>query len=248
MTDTELLQLRRTVRRDDDITDSAARLFSEIVDLAMLDDGCTASLTQLGAWVSMSERTVRRRRDELKEAGYLRVSACENRRQLVPCKTDGHECRTQVTDKTGQTSEVADNSGQNQPDKFGQHKENNNTYTREPAHARGEDTDSGEVGEMFDTLISVMREAGTLTGRKESTAQLLSEKLAGEYSPVIVKDALREDLDGSLREWSGKVFREEVLPRYVESMTDTKPESAQQHRGNGQQVHTKPDDPRTEIR
>jgi len=101
---------------------------------------------------------------------------------------------------------------------------------------------------MFDVIVSVMREVGTLNQRLESRAYNLAKQLSGEYAPKIVRNALREDLDGSVRGWNGEVFKDSVLPEYVSSTTDTKPENAQELRGNGQQVHTRPDDIRTEIR
>mgnify|MGYP000447451718 CR=1 FL=1 len=156
MSDTELLELRRRVRRDHQISDSAARLFSEVVDLAMLDGGCFASPTQLGAWLGMSERTIRRRRDELKEAGYLRVEPSERGRQLIPCNPDGQECQTDVTDKSGQTTEVTDKSGQNEVDKSGQHIENNNTHERGRAPAR-EDGEDDTPEEVFTSLVKIWR-------------------------------------------------------------------------------------------
>lgn len=201
MTDTELLKLRRQVRRDDQITDSAARLFCEVVDLAMLDDGCTAGPTQLGAWLGMSTRTVRRRRDELIDAGYLRVEPHENGRKLVPCKTDGQECRTGVADNSGQTSEVADKIGQDGVDKSGQHKENNNTHERgrAPADDSGDKQSQAESGSTLDRYID-----------EDDPVELYAMATSRRPPGVLAADEIKQTIDdlprwrGVLKEWVGK--------------------------------------------
>lgn len=163
MTDTELLHLRREVRRDGEISDSAARLFAEIADLSMLEDGCYAGATQLGAWLGMSERTIRRRRQELIDAGYLRAKPCQNGRKLIPVKSDGQQCPTKLTDKSDQRSKLTDKTGQNGADKSGQHKENNNTHESERARTHEE---------LFGELVSIWRQtSGTppFTKKHEDT-------------------------------------------------------------------------------
>jgi len=175
MTDTDLLKLRRAARRDNDLSDSAARLFSEITDLTMLEDGCTASATQLGAWLGMSERTIRRRRDELIDTGYLRIKPAQSARKLVPVKSDGQDCPTQTSDNSDRKSRMTDKSGQNRVDKSGQHKENKNTHERGRAGAHGEGGDEDEqttVEERFEKLVTIWRQtSGTppLNAKREET-------------------------------------------------------------------------------
>jgi len=102
--------------------------------------------------------------------------------------------------------------------------------------------------EMSDTIINVLRDVGTLTSRLESKAIQLAHELEGEYDPRIVANALREDLGGTLRAWNPNVFKDNVLPRYMEQLVDSKPKNQQEVRGGGQKVDHKPDNPKASMR
>jgi len=143
----ELQITKRTVRRDPEISDGAARLFAEIADMHVLDGGCFAGDTKLGSWVGCSSRTIRRRRHELEAAGYLQEKHENGRRYLIPASGLDKNDRTDLTDKTGQ---VDTSDGQNWPevDKTDRTKLANTesiyTPTGEGAPARArEDPDQG---------------------------------------------------------------------------------------------------------
>lgn len=84
MTQTDLLQLKRDVRRDHSLTENARLLFAEIADLHLMDEGCFALDPTLAGWIGTSQRTVERRRKELTDAGYLRVEKRGGDRHLIP--------------------------------------------------------------------------------------------------------------------------------------------------------------------
>ena len=133
MNDAQLRSLRRAVRRDESISNGAARLFAEIVDLHMMEDGCFAQDTTLAGWLGTTPRTVRRWRRELEETGYLREEPRRKGRHLIPQEAEpdknvrGH--RTKMSgqncpDRTELSGEP-DKNVQEAPDKNVQHREIN---------------------------------------------------------------------------------------------------------------------------
>jgi hypothetical protein len=228
---------------DDRLSFKAKGLLSYLLSRSDDWDVYQSQLADLGP---DGESAVRSGLQELMELGYL------NRKKLR--KEDGtfkgymyviyEHGNASVTgsgkSETGKSNIGESDTGKSQPTNTDRHQHGK--------HQDGRTAPAHEVGEMFDVIVSVMREVGTLNQRLESRAYNLAKQLSGEYDPKIVQNALREDLDGSLRGWNGEVFKDSVLPEYVNSTTDTKPENAQELRGNGQQVHTRPDDIRTEIR
>jgi len=111
MDDVQLRSLRRQVRRDSDISNGAARLFAEIVDLHMMEEGCFAHDPTLAEWLGTTARTIRRWRKELYEAGYLREELAENGRHLTPQEAEPDKnVRTEMSGRTKF-------SGQNCPDR-----------------------------------------------------------------------------------------------------------------------------------
>jgi hypothetical protein len=138
-----LFKLRREVRRNDDISDAASRLFCEIVDLHQLQEGCVATLAKIADYLGKSPRTISRRRDELMEAGYLRTEQRAKCRALVPKWPDEPGEQGQIVpdrfdeqpDKPDETPDTGDGSA---PDKFDGHREIN--IPAEPGeHAREEE-------------------------------------------------------------------------------------------------------------
>ena len=123
-----LFKIRRAARRDGDISDAATRLFCEIVDLHQLDGGCTATDKTLGGYIDKSPRTVARRRQELKEAGYLREEQGADSRILVPKWPDEPAQKAEtLPDRFDETHDKSDEtpvrSGDGAPVKSDIHKE-----------------------------------------------------------------------------------------------------------------------------
>jgi len=131
MNDCKLRCLRRTVRRDESISNGTARLFAEIVDLHMMEDGCFAQDTTIAEWLGTTPRTIRRWRRELEEAGYLREEPGEKGRHLIPQKAEPDKnVRGDRTKMSGQNcpdrtelSGGPDKNVHETPDKNVQHKE-----------------------------------------------------------------------------------------------------------------------------
>jgi len=160
----ELRSLCRRVRRDEAISNGAARLFAEVIDLHLMDEGCFAQDPTLADWLNMSTRTVRRRRKELYRAGYLVERADDGRRHLVPQRPappdkNGHSdnsVRTNLSspDKIDRTKMATpDKNGHAPPDKNGQHREINNNSGRragEGARASARGDDSGDQAGPFE--------------------------------------------------------------------------------------------------
>lgn len=210
----ELMEIRRHARRNTDLASGPVRLFSEIVDLHLLDDGCFAGDTQLGAWLGVSSRSVRRWRRTLEQHGYINVREDGDRRHLIPSEPDGQSCRTELSDKSGQRPNVSDTSGQQAPDKSVQHRELDNPAEAgegAPAH------EDPEGDELFERIVDVYRDVvGGLTRREEQKLIRLCDQLDGTYKPTTVASALREDLMGT-DTWSVGVFVDSVLPKYARS-------------------------------
>lgn len=149
MTDDQLIRLRQQVDRDTDLTPTARLLFSEIINLNVLGDGCYKEYTTLAKDLGLAARTVRRRRDELKNAGYLEVSRQGDRRYLVPKQPDtnvrtGQQCpdtddRPDTHDRT-QTS-GPDTDGQTPPDTDDRHREVDNPAEAQEAAGAHEGAD-----------------------------------------------------------------------------------------------------------
>jgi len=93
----ELHMLRRKARRDDDLQSGPVRLFSEVIDLTIFDE-CRAKYTTLAEWLGTTPRTIRRWRDRLAEASYLRVKEGPTDR-LIPTDPDDKKSddRTQMS-------------------------------------------------------------------------------------------------------------------------------------------------------
>jgi hypothetical protein len=129
MNEADLRSLRREVRRNEDISNGAARLFSEVIDLHMLEEGCFAHDPTLADWLGTTPRTVRRWRKELTSAGYLREEPADRGRHLIPHKADPDKNdRTKMSDRTdmsGQNCPPADKNVHDDPDKNVQHREIN---------------------------------------------------------------------------------------------------------------------------
>jgi len=140
-----LFKIRRAVRRSDDVSDAAARLMCEVVDLHQLRDGCTATDSTLGDYIGKSTRTVARRRQELVDAGYLREEQAANCRRLVPkWPEDPDETGETTPDRFDETPDKTDEEGvkfdERGPDKSDTHKEID-IPTRESAPAREDDSE-----------------------------------------------------------------------------------------------------------
>lgn len=131
MADSELQSLRRQARRDGDLSNGAARLFCEVVDLHLLDQGCFASDGKLSDWLSTTRRTVRRWRNELVNLGYLKVKE-NGKRHLIPTEPDKNvRTKSSEVDKSVRTKmSTPDKNVQNDPDKNVQDIEYNNNSRR----------------------------------------------------------------------------------------------------------------------
>ena len=213
------------------------------------DDGtsCYPSLTEISARCRLSRQGTVNVLDRLEDNGWLSRDRGGGEGNPTHYYINAERLRqsSSLTESDSQDSQADKVDSQADKDRQSSWLDGNRQGTvKEPSGG----APAHEVGEMFDVIVSVMREVGTLNQRLESRAYNLAKQLSGEYAPKIVRNALREDLDGSVRGWNGEVFKDSVLPEYVSSTTDTKPENAQEIRGNGQQVHTRPDDIRTEIR
>ena len=102
----ELHILRRKARRDDDLQSGPVRLYSEVIDLTLLDE-CRARYTTLAEWLGTTPRTIRRWRDRLVQAGYLKVEEGTPDR-LIPTEppTDsGREAEDDRTEMSGEPDE-----------------------------------------------------------------------------------------------------------------------------------------------
>jgi hypothetical protein len=153
MTDAALRSLRREVRRNEEISNGAARLFSEVIDFHMLEAGCFAQDPTLADWLGTTARTVRRWRTELAEAGYLREEPCERGRLLIPQEADPDKnVREEEDDRTkmsGQNCPPPDKNVHDGPDKNVHHRENNNTQAVGPgegAPAPAREAPAGDAG------------------------------------------------------------------------------------------------------
>lgn len=80
----EAQQSKRLVRRDRSISDGASQLFAEIVDLHCLEGGCFASDGCFAKWLGCTERTIRRRKNQLQAAGLIQYIRQNGRRYCVP--------------------------------------------------------------------------------------------------------------------------------------------------------------------
>jgi len=175
MNDAQLCSLRRTVRRDEKISNGAARLFAEVVGLHLMEGGCFAQDTTLARWLNTTARTVRRWRKELYQAGYLKEEPGDQGRHLIPheaepdknvredrTKSSGQNCpdRTELSggpDKNVRTKmSEPDKSVQDRPDIFVQHREYNipqaggpeseRARARDPQGADDTSTDDASTG------------------------------------------------------------------------------------------------------
>jgi hypothetical protein len=157
MTLEELFSLRREVRRNDDVSDKAARLFAEIVDLHQLGAGCIAQDVKLAEYIGCHPRTVARRRNELAEAGYLRVDRSAERRKLVPkWPEDPDEQGKTVPDRfvesPDRTVETPDTGVKRAPDTSVTHREIN--IPAEPGESGRAHEAAGEE-ERIDQLLDI---------------------------------------------------------------------------------------------
>jgi hypothetical protein len=175
MNDAQFCSLRRTVRRDEKISNGAARLFAEVVGLHLMEDGCFAQDTTLARWLNTTARTIRRWRKELYQAGYLKEEPGDQGRHLIPheaepdknvqddrTKSSGQNCpdRTELSggpDKNDRTKmSEPDKSVQDRPDNFVQHREYNipqaggpeseRAHAHDPRGADGTSTSGGSAG------------------------------------------------------------------------------------------------------
>lgn len=131
--------LRREARRNGDLSNGAVRLLGEVIDLHLLESGCFASDGKLSEWLCTTRRTVRRWRNELQEAGYLRVKRTA-KRHLVPC-SPSEEDRTELSnaDKSVRTKmSDPDKNVQEGVDKNVQHREYNNNSVRDVEYGGGD--------------------------------------------------------------------------------------------------------------
>lgn len=94
----ELHILRRRARRDGDLQHGPVRLYSEVIDLTIMDE-CRARYTTLAGWLGTTPRTIRRWRDRLVDAGYLRVEEGAPDR-LIPTEPPEDEEQGQSRDRT----------------------------------------------------------------------------------------------------------------------------------------------------
>jgi hypothetical protein len=120
----ELHILRRKARRDDDLQSGPVRLYSEVIDLTLLDE-CRARYTTLAEWLGTTDRTIRRWRDRLVEAGYLRVEEGAPDR-LIPVHPENsgikpeEEDDTDRTDMSGEPDEIVRTSASDRTQASGQ--------------------------------------------------------------------------------------------------------------------------------
>jgi len=202
MTDRELLQLRQTADRDGDLTASARVLFGEIINLNLLGDGCYKAYTTLASDLGMNERTVRRRRDELEEAGYVRVSHDGDRRYLVPTRPDssnrtGHErpdidAEADTSDRTDATA--PDTDDETPPDTSVQDRDiYNPAEAQESAPARGDGSSDASPRDDDPPGVKIWMD---VTGERPNiaTRKQLKEAFDGPESPRWDGDTFRKAL------------------------------------------------------
>jgi len=224
MKKTDLFELRREVRRSDDISDAATRLFCEVIDLHRLKNGCTATDATLGDYINKSARTVARRRQELEAAGYLREEDGANRRVLVPKWHSDHDDKGEKapvkSDKgPDKIDETPDNSDEQQPVKSDTHKEINiNTPERERAHVREDDPAGVRV------WVDVTGERPNI-----QTRQTLRDELTREDGPLWDEDVFRK----VLREAWNNVGRDPDRIRVGYLMTSYEQALAREAGGDG---------------
>jgi len=190
MSTEELFKLRREVRRDDDISDKAQRLFAEIVDLHQLSKGCIAQDTTLSDYLGCTPRTIARRRDELVEAGYLREDCSAKNRILVPkWPNQPNEQGETLPDKFDETPDTNDETGDNRdggaPDKSDVHREK---YTPpdvgESARVKDRDNEGVEI------WVDVTGERPTIQAQLELKQYFEHE--APRWDPEAFRSVLRE--------------------------------------------------------
>jgi hypothetical protein len=179
MTQTDLLQLKRDVRRDHSLTENARLLFAEIADLHLMQEGCFAYDTTLAGWIGTSQRTVERRRKELTKAGYLRVEKRGGERHLIPQRPtrSGDDSPDDTDDDTRDVSAddmgASDDSGDAEaPDTRDVHREIDiPADAGEGARPRGDDSSDGH-----DSALSIHQEwypdVSLSIGQKEILKQI----------------------------------------------------------------------------
>jgi len=108
--------LRRQARRDDDLGSGPVRLYSEVIDLTIMDE-CRANYTTLAEWLGTTPRTIRRWRDRLVEAGYLHVEEASTDR-LIPTQPP-ENCARNRTEMSAQPDESVRSSASDRTDVSG---------------------------------------------------------------------------------------------------------------------------------
>ena len=222
MTDAQLCSLRRTVRRDAAISNGAARLFAEVVELHMLEHGCFAQDLTLAEWLGTTSRTIRRWRRELCDAGYLREKPVEEGRRLIPheaepdknvrddrTKSSGQNCpdRTELSggpDKSVRTKmSEPDKSVHDPPDNFVQHREYNIPQAGGPESERARARDPQGAGDSFTDGTSTGGGSATSGGsansgsaggkpRIDSLDSITEEVLGTRLRGLTQKDKIRQ--------------------------------------------------------
>ena len=112
----ELHTLRRQARRDSDLGSGPVRLYSEVIDLTIMDE-CRARYTTLAEWLGTTPRTSRRWRDRLVETGYITVKEGPPDR-LVPTDPDEND-ESDQTEMSGKPDESVRSGGDNRTDVSG---------------------------------------------------------------------------------------------------------------------------------
>jgi hypothetical protein len=270
-----LFKLRREVRRDDDISDAASRLFCEIVDLHQLQQGCVATLSKIADYLGKSPRTISRRRDELMEAGYLRTEQRAKCRALVPKWPDEPDEQGQTVpdrfderpDKSDETPDTGDGPA---PDKFDEHKEINiPAEPQESARVReggvedsrfeqdpDEETPCEEDPPIreddppgVEVWVDVTGERPTIQTR-ENLKNAFTRENGPRWNAPVFRQTLREAFQNVNRDprrikigylmssYEKKLSRGDSVPRA--DQVHVQPSSAQEARGGGDQVYSKP--------
>jgi len=270
-----LFKLRREVRRNDDISDAASRLFCEIVDLHQLQEGCVATLSKIADYLGKSPRTISRRRDELMDAGYLRTEQRAKCRALVPKWPDEPDEQGQTLpdrfdkrpDKSDETPDTGDGSA---PDKFDGHKEINiPAEPQESARVREGGVEDSRFEQDPDEETACEDDSPTrendppgvevwvdVTGERPTiqTRENLKNAFTREDGPCwnmpVFRKTLREALQNVNRDprrikigylmssYEKKLSRGDSVPRA--DQVHVRPSSAQEARGDGDHVYSKP--------
>jgi hypothetical protein len=170
MTRQQTRAIREEALEDDDLKANARLLLTYIIDWHHKDKGCVMHDSTLADRLGVSRRTVMRRRQELQEAGYLRVIHGAHRRELVPqhprTDVEAGDISVQGCDTRDESSDNSVTGGCDTRD--GDMRSYNPEGTRESAPAH-EDPVDDTPEEVFTSLVKIWRSV--------SNAPPMSEKI-----------------------------------------------------------------------